>query len=93
MKCSPKQLLLITLAALASQGTTAQQLPYKTTLEHTLVTEQPITTAGEISTAALFTPEGDFTIDLSMLMHDTHKGNLEVRAANGGYKGFTASIS
>ena len=93
MKSSPKQLLLITLAALASQGTTAQQLLYTATLEHTLVTEQSITTAGEIGTSALFTPEGDFTLDLNMLMHDTHQGAVEVRAANGGYKGFTASIT
>ena len=93
MKSNPKPLLLATFAALALQGLTAQQLPYKATLEHTLITEQSITTAGEIGTTALFAPEGDFTIDLSMLMRDTHQGSLEVRAANGDYKGFTASIS
>ena len=85
--------LLAALATLTLQGITAQQLPYKATLEHTLITEQSITTAGEIGTSALFTPESDFTIDLSMLMRDTHQGSLEVRAANGDYKGFTASIS
>lgn len=93
MKSNLKQLLLTTLAALTLQGATAQQLPYKATLEHTLVAEQSITTAGEIGTTALFTPEGDFTIDFELLMHDTHQGSLEMRAANGDYKGFTASIS
>ena len=84
--------LLAALATLTLQGITAQQMPYKATLEHTLYTEQSITTAGEIGTSALFTPESDFTIDLGMLIHDTHQGSLEVRAANGDYKGFTASI-
>ena len=84
--------LLAALATLTLQGITAQQMPYKATLEHTLYTEQSITTAGEIGTSALFTPESDFTIELGMLIHDTHQGSLEVRAANGDYKGFTASI-
>ena len=93
MKSNPKQLLLATLAALTLQGATAQQLPYKATLEHVLLTEQSITAAGEIGASALFAPEGDFTIDLSMLMRDTHQGSLEVRAANGDYRGFTASVT
>ncbi len=93
MKKSYKQLLLTAMAALTLQSITAQQLPYKGTLEHTLCSEQSITIVGEIATSGTFMPTGDFTVDLSMLMHDTHQGSLEVRAANGDYKGFTASIS
>ena len=90
---SPKQLLLTALAALTLQSITAQQMPYRGTLEHTLISEQTITTAGDIEAATLFTPEGDFTIDLSMLTRSTHQGALEVRAANGSYRGFSASIT
>ena len=90
---SPKQLLLTTLAALTLQSITAQQMPYRGTLEHTLISEQTITTAGDIEAATLFTPEGDFTIDLSMLTRSTHQGALQVRAANGSYRGFSASIT
>ena len=88
-----RQLIASSAIALACITSQAQQMPYKGTLEHTLVSEQTITTAGEIGTSALFTPERDFTIDLGMLMRDTHQGCLEVRAANGDYRGFTASIS
>lgn len=93
MKKAYKQLLLTAITALTVQSIAAQQMPYKGALEHTLVSEQTITTAGEIGGSALFIPEGDFTVDLSMLMRETHQGCLEVRAANGAYKGFTASIN
>lgn len=93
MKKAYKQLLLSAITALTVQSIAAQQMPYKGALEHTLVSEQTITTAGEIGGSALFIPEGDFTVDLSMLMRETHQGCLEVRAANGAYKGFTASIN
>ena len=93
MKKSSKQLFLTALAALSLQSITAQQMPYRGTLEHTLVAEQTINATGSIETSALFTPEGDFTIDLSMLMQSTHQGALEVRAANGNHRGFTASIT
>ena len=63
-----KPLLLTAMAALTLQSITAQQMPYRGTLEHTLVSEQAVTTKGDIETTTLFTPEGDFTIDLGMLM-------------------------
>ena len=88
-----KPLLLTALAALTLQSITAQQMPYRGTLEHTLVSEQAVTTKGNIETTTLFTPEGDFTIDLGMLMRSTHQGTLEVRAANGNYRGFSACIT
>ena len=55
---SPTQLLLTALAALTLQSINAQQMPYRGTLEHTLISEQSITTAGDIEAATLFTPEG-----------------------------------
>ena len=73
-----KKFLLISLTSLALQSITAQQMPYKATLENTLATEQSITAAGEIDIPSLFTPQGDFTIDLSMLMQSKHQGALEV---------------
>ena len=80
MKKAYKQLLLTAITALTVQSIAAQQMPYKGALEHTLVSEQTITTAGEIGGSALFIPEGDFTVDLSMLMRETHQGCLEVRS-------------
>ena len=63
-----KPLLLTVLATLTLHGLTAQQLPYKATLEHTLLPAQAITTAGDITPTTTFTPIGDFTLDLGLLM-------------------------
>ena len=88
-----KPLLLTAMAALTLQTGTAQQMPYKATLDHTLATKQTITTATELSPAAPFTPAGDFTLDLGLLMRPTHQGALHISAANGAYQGFSASIT
>jgi len=88
-----KPLLLTVLATLTLHGLTAQQLPYKATLEHTLLPAQAITTAGDITPTTTFTPIGDFTLDLGLLMRPSHKGTLHLTAANGAYLGFNADIT
>ena len=75
MKNSPKHLLLFALTVLTLQGT-AQSLPYKATTDIILSEQQDITTTGEVTAtyATRFMPEGNFTLDLSLLMRSRHKG-------------------
>ncbi len=94
MKNSPKHLLLFALTALTLQGT-AQSLPYKGSTDILLSEPQTITTTGEVTAtyATRFMPEGDFTLDLSLLMRSGHKGALNITASNGAYQGFRANIT
>ncbi len=86
--------LQLTVLAVLSLQSTAQSLPYKGVTDITLSEQQTITQAGDISTyATRFIPEGDFTLDLGLLMRSGHKGTLYIIAANGAYLGFSAGIT
>lgn len=89
-----KPLLLTILTALALQTTaqsTAPSLPYKATTDITLSEPQTITTTGDINThATRFAPEGDFTLDLGLLMRS---GTLQLTALNSKGDGLMASLT
>lgn len=82
-----KLLLLITAFALQS---TAQTLPYKAQLGHTLSNQQHISASGEVTTQGVFMPKGDFTLDLGLLMRS---GTLQVTATNDIGCGFMADLT
>lgn len=85
-----KPLLLTALAVLTLQST-AQSLPYKGATDITLSEQQTITQAGDISTyATRFIPEGDFTLDLGLLMRS---GTMQATAINSKGLGFTANFT
>ena len=85
-----KPLLLTAMAVLTLQGGTAQQIPYKAQLDHSLCTLQHISATGEVSTQGTFMPDGDFTLDLGLLMRS---GALQVTATNNAGCGFMANFT
>ena len=86
----PKAFKILMLLAATALGSTAQTLPYKAQLDHSLSTQQHISTAGEVSTHGVFMPTDDFTLDLGMLMRS---GTLQVTATNNAACGFTAHFT
>ncbi len=85
-----KPLLLTVLAVLTLQST-AQSLPYKGATDITLSEQQTITQAGDISTYdTRFMPEGDFTLDLGLLMRS---GTMQATAINSKGLGFSANFT
>ncbi|MBE6291082.1 MAG: hypothetical protein E7091_01500 [Bacteroidales bacterium] len=85
-----KPLLLTVLAVLTLQST-AQSLPYKGATDITLSELQTITQAGDISTYdTRFMPEGDFTLDLGLLMRS---GTMQATAINSKGLGFSANFT
>ncbi|MBQ3237636.1 MAG: hypothetical protein IJA98_01015 [Bacteroidaceae bacterium] len=86
----PKALKLLLLLTATALHATAQTLPYKAQLGHTLSNQQHISTPGEVSTQGTFMPTGDFTVDLGVLMRS---GTLQMTAANNAGCGFIANLT
>ena len=86
----PKAIKLLLLLTATVLHATAQTLPYKAQLGHTLSNQQHVSNPGVVDTQGTFMPTSDFTVDLGVLMRS---GTLQMTAANNAGCGFIANLT